>query len=347
MSQTINLVYAASYKSFFLINYLINTKNSVSVISSNLAIINYCMEKKIPIHVISYKKISLIKHPLKYKKELKRVFNQINPGVILWFTHNNHDSFGFALMRLYSKSGGTVNWLDLDPKIEPIKLQSLLFELAIDFPRIIRVIFNIALFRIIFDLHSSPSRLGIPKKISLALLSKMNTRNNFYSMQNLKNEVQVINTNQDDARNKNSSVCILVWAMEDFHRQFISSSIFNELLIILSSKFDIVEFKSHPQYPIVIHNEGIVNLPSFIPAIDFMDKNKVVIGLSSVTLVEAIVFGCKNVFSLLDIFPDIPSQILIDQKNFLMSEMRENKAEGIIFLEDFDQLKDSCNKILI
>ena len=78
-----------------------------------------------------------------------------------------------------------------------------------------------------------------------------------------------------------------------------------------------------------------------------MDKNKVVIGLSSVTLVEAIVFGCKNVFSLLDIFPDIPSQILIDQKNFLMSEMREKKAEGIIFLEDFDQLKDSCNKILI
>jgi hypothetical protein len=340
------IVYAASYKSIFLVNYLINKDFDVLVISTNLAIIDYCNYKKIPFKKIHYQKISLIKHPIIYRALLEKAYKSINLDGDLWFTHNNHDSFGFALMKLYSERGSIVNWVDLDPKTKPIKFRSLLKELFIDFPRIIRVLLNILFFRVLFNLHLSPSSIGIPKKISVTLSQRNNSKNQFYSNLNVKSEILNNYLTLKPESSLDISSCILVWCWEDFHEKYIDFNIFEKLIKVLNSLFDIVEFKPHPQYPVSLNTENIVQLPPSIPALEFIDASKVVIGLSSVVLIEAIMAGCKNVYSVIDMFPDIPKEILFDQRNWLKEEMLEYNLNGIIFIEDMEQLKDCCKKTL-
>lgn len=340
-----DIIYAASYKSIFLINHLLSGKNKVLVISSNVAILDYCKVKNIPHHKIHYQKTSLIKHPLIYRSLLEKVFHSFDKEGKLWFTHNNHDSFGFSLMRLCSKEGFIVNWVDLDPITEQLKFTSLLKELLVDFPRIIRVLLNILFFRIMFNLHLTPSRIGLPKKTSVTLSSSNDSKNQFQSNNKVKKEIL---NNLSMSKTKSFSdkrSCILVWTMEYFHEQYIDINIFQKLIEVLNLLFDVVEFKPHPQYPIIPNNENLIQLPHLIPALEFIDSNKVVIGLSSAVLIEAILAGCKNVYSVIDIFPDIPKEILFDQKKFLTSEMIENNVNGLIFIEDLEQLKNYCKRI--
>lgn len=340
-----NIIYAASYKSISLINYLISNDNEVIVISSNLPVLEYCKENNIDNKKIEHPKISLIKHPLTYKAFLKKTFAEINLNGDLWFTHNNHDSFGFVLMRLYSKYGYSVNWVDLDPTIHSVKFHSLFKEIILDFPRILRVVLNIFYFKVLFDLHLSPSRIGIPKNISVTLQQKKSKKNNFQNKSELKQKIQKNFLSSRPLSTSDSNTCILVWCWEDFHKKYIDKTIFKNLIEVLNSIFENVEFKPHPQYPFKLNENNVVELPSFIPALDLIDEKKVVIGLSSIVLIDSVLAGCKNVFSVIDIFPDIPKEILFDQKNFLMSEMLENDIEGLKFISDMDQLRNYCKRL--
>lgn len=339
-----NIIYAISYKSISLINYLIKTNQNILVISSNSNIIKYCNHKKIPIDELHIHKISIIKNPLRYKAELFRVFETINPGQILWFTHNNHDSFGFALMRMYSKNGGIVNWVDLDPVPQQIKFSDIFSEVTSDFIRFLRVILNVLCFRIYFGLRVSPAKIGVPRNASLTLLHKHNNKNNFLDLIYLKD--QLIGNVTDIKITNSKKSCILVWAEENYHIKYIEGKVFNQLIKMLSSVFDTVEFKSHPERPITLDDSNIINLSSYIPATEFINIDKVVIGLSSVALVEAVVLGCE-VYSLLDIFPDIPNSDVVDQKYFLDSEISEYKTNNIVYIKTFDQLEKLCKKSLI
>jgi len=332
-----NIVYAISYKSISLINYLIKTNQNVLVISSNSNIIKYCNHKKISIEELHPKKISIIKNPFRYKAELLRVFETINLGQILWFTHNNHDSFGFALMRMYSKSGGIVNWIDLDPVPQQINYSDIFSEVTSDFIRFLRVILNVLCFRIYFGLRVSPAKIGVPRNTSLTLLHKNNNKNNFLDLTYLKDQL-LDNVSDIKIMNQKKS-CIIVWSFIPY----IESKEFKQLIKILTSTFDTVEFKSHPETPITLDDSNIINLPSYIPANEFINTNKVVIGLSSVVLVEALILGCE-VYSLLDIFPDIPNSSVTDQKYFLDSEINEYKTNKIVYIKTFEQLEKLCKK---